>query len=104
VFLVVDESEMNNKNYLNILCGDVEYPYVTKLLDTIQIEGSLNSLKLKQYMDETLAKYNIKLKNFYLMVSDAASYMLKTAGMYKESQEIFFHIACLAHLVHNCAM
>ena len=41
---------------------------------------------------------------FSLLLTDAASYMKTAAEGLKFTYDRFFHVTCIAHLIHNCAM
>ena len=42
-------------------------------------------------------------ENFILLISDAAPYMIKTFGLIKPFYPNINFIACVLHLLHNCA-
>lgn len=43
-------------------------------------------------------------QDFSLLVSDAARYMVCAAQALKQLYPTLFHVPCVAHLLHNCAM
>jgi hypothetical protein len=49
---------------------------------------------------------NIQIENVTLILSDAASYMMKSIKEIKTeaANSTIYHVQCLAHFVHNCAM
>ena len=56
------------------------------------------------HIDEILKEFKIERKNFMLLISDAASYMLKAGETLKVLYPDCFHVTCFSHLLHNCAM
>ena len=76
VYIMVDETEIKGKKYFNILCGLVCEPKDIKLLDCIQVNGNINSVKAEKFIRDSLEKYNINDSNFILFLSDAAPYMI----------------------------
>jgi hypothetical protein len=104
VFLIVDETEIKDKKYFNILCGSIEDTTDIKIIECIQVDGNINSLKTETFILDALERYNIKTENFMLLISDAASYMVLAGKRFKQSNSIFYHVTCMAHLLHNCAI
>ena len=41
---------------------------------------------------------------FCLLLSDATKYMVATSEILKSLYSKLFHVTCVAHLLHNCAM
>lgn len=104
IFLIVDESEIKKTKYVNVLAGKISNPGIIKILGVIPLEVNLSSNVVNEIIYSTLEKFIIRPNNFTLLISDAASYMVKSASHFKCSNEKFIHVECLAHLVHNCAM
>lgn len=65
---------------------------------------NMNSSMLKNLLENCLAKYEIKFSQIILILTDAASYMIKDCSDLAIANPGFFHVTCLAHLLHNCAM
>jgi len=42
--------------------------------------------------------------SFFLLLSDAAKYMLAADAIPKSLYPKLFHVTCVAHLLHNCGM
>ena len=61
---------------------------------------------VKRLIFSTLGRMNIQIEYVPLILSDAASYMMKSIKEIKSeaTNSTIYHVQCLAHLVHNCAM
>jgi hypothetical protein len=53
---------------------------------------------------ESLESLNVLKSNLVLLISDAATYMIKADEIFKSFYNNFMHIKCVAHLKHNCSM
>lgn len=104
IFLISDESEINNKKYFNVLVGDILDPSSVYLVDTVELDESLNAKIIIHNTEMIFEKLNINIKNFVLYITDAAPYMIKSGKIFKEKNKKLIHVSCLAHLIHNCAM
>lgn len=102
VFLIVDESEVNGRKYLNILIGDTNVPETTYILDCSAVEV-VNQQIVTTAIDDALKKVDIQRNNFVLLLSDAARYMTACSAALKLLYPRLFHVTCVAHLLHNCA-
>ena len=102
VFLVVDESEIDKKKYLNVLVGDINVPEKTYLLDCSVVE-TVNQNVMCTKIDDCLWNLDIPRENFVLLLSDAASYMTACMVALKILYLYLFHVTCTAHMLHNCA-
>ncbi len=104
VFLIIDETSHLDKKYFNILIGDIEMPTKTFLIETFIVKNSLNAKEVVEYVNTSLKNFAVKIENFILLVSDAARYMVKAGEIIKKNNNNLFHITCIAHLLHNCAL
>ena len=106
IFLVVDETEIEQKRFINILGGDISVPKKTYALKCEYIPRNI-SLDFKfiiKSVNECLVDLVIDSKNFYLLITDSASYMKKAARFLKGMHRNLFFYTCLSHLAHNCCM
>lgn len=104
IFMVVDESDIANKQYLNILVGKIARPEKTYLVECKPLCSSPNKDIICQAVDDISRQLNVKRGNFCLLLSDAASYMKSAGATLKQLYPRLFHVTCMAHLLHNCAM
>ena len=102
VFLIVDESQVSDSKYLNILIGETAVPEVTYVLDCSVVE-SVNQQVVAMKIDEDIKKIGIERNRFVLLLSDADRYMTTTTQSLKMLYLRLFHIICIAHLLHDCA-
>ena len=103
IFIVIDEAEVDGKKYLNILGGHVENPAHTVALESIILQSAPNQTTIVQHIDGCIRKLPIERKNFVLLLSDSASYMIAAGRALKLLYNNLFHVVCVAHLLHNCA-
>jgi hypothetical protein len=104
IFVVVDETEIQCKTYFNVMSGKISKHRHIFVLDCIYLEESLNFISVEQHLTDTLAKHSIEIENLIMIISDAASYMIKAVKEIKKSFPWIFHVHYLANLVHNCSM
>ncbi|KAF7702881.1 hypothetical protein CDIK_0275 [Cucumispora dikerogammari] len=69
-----------------------------------RIETTVNSSVVKKMMYSAIKKYVFDLNSMSLLISYAASYVLKAESEIKKKHKNIFHITCFAHLLHNCAL
>ena len=74
VFLIVDESEFDNKKFLNILVVNIETSERTYIVDCSIIETA-NQATMSTKIDDCLRSLQVPRENFVLLLSDAASCM-----------------------------
>jgi len=103
-FLVVDETDINGKKFVNILAGLLTEPSKTYLLDCVPIFSSPNAPLISQLVDETIKNIGVNRNHFLLEISDTASYMILAGKMLKNFYPKLFHLLCLAHLLHDCVL
>ena len=93
---------MDKKKFINVLAGDVDAPEKTYLVDC-SVTETVNQSIICTKLDDCLKKIDIPRNNFLLLLSDAATYMTAATTTLKVLYPRMLHIACLAHLLHNCA-
>ena len=59
---------------------------------------------LKQLTDDAVRNLGINRSFFCLLLSDAAKYMIAAGITLKYLYSKLFHVTCVAHLLHNCAI
>lgn len=101
-YLIIDESQINNSKYLSIQIGMLISPFKHFLI-YCRIKEAVNCDVICDSIQEALKEYDLDYKKFSLMISDAASYMVKAGRVLKEKIPNLFHVTCFAHLIHNCA-
>ncbi|OAF68897.1 hypothetical protein A3Q56_03356, partial [Intoshia linei] len=79
IFLVVDETQMNKVCYLNMMIGTVDNSYQVYAFKCISLEKSVNANFVCTKIDNIIRDLPIEKKNFVLLFSDAAPYMVLTA-------------------------
>jgi len=104
VFIIVDESDISGKKYVNILVGIISKPHISYLVECAPLSTAANSEILLRLIDDTINFLSISRPNFNLLLTDAASYMLSTGRTLHKLYPHLFHVTCIAHLIHNCAM
>lgn len=103
IFLVIDESELCGKKYFNTLIGLLKEPNKTYLIDCRVCDGSIDQRFVIHTIDDKVRDLEINRKEFSLLLTDAAPYMLAAGKILKEFYPNLFHVTCVAHLFHNCA-
>ena len=104
IFLIVDESAVFGTQYLNILVGSLKTPHVSYLYDCQPLKCAPNSNIIAQAVDDAVRNLGINRSFFCLLLSDAAKYMIAAGITLKSWYPELFHVTCVAHLLHNCAM
>ena len=104
IFMVVDEAEINGKKIAHVLIGTIENPAEAFLIECIIIGSSPNASMVCQIIDDVFKKTSIDRKRFILRLSDAAPYMISAGKTLKNLFPRLFHVTCLSHLLHNCAL
>ena len=106
IFFIVDESTLSGTQYLNILVGSLETPHVSYLYDCQPLKCAPNSNIIAQAVDDAVKNLGINRSFFCLLLSDAAKYtrMIAVGITVKSLYPKLFHVTCVAHLLHNCAM
>ena len=104
IFLIVDESTLSGMQYSNILMGSLETPHVCYLYDCQPLKYARNSNIIAQAVDDAVQNLGINRSFFCLLLSDAAKYVIAVGIRLKSLYSKLFHLMCVAHLLHNCAM
>ena len=105
IFLIVDESTLSDKQYLNILLGSLETPpHVSYLYDCQPLKCARNSNIIAQAVDDAVRNLGINRSFFCLLLPDTAKYMIAAGTALKFLCPKLFHATSIAHLLHNCAM
>ena len=104
IFLIVDKSTVSGTQYLNILVGSFEIPNVCYLCDCQPLKYAPNSYTIAQAVDNAVSNLGINRSFFCLLLSDAVKYMIGAGITLKSLYLKLFHVTCLAHLLHNCAI
>jgi hypothetical protein len=101
MFFIVDESDISGKKFVNVLVGE---PTVSFACLCVPLLFSPNADTIYQILFKAILLLRIESENICLLLSDAASYMLRCGILLKSLAPNMFHVTCLAHLLHNCAM
>ena len=104
IFLVVDESEISGIKYLNVLVGLLDELDKTYLIACKVLPKSPTAKSICQEIDDCLRFLDVTRNNFCLLLSDAARYMQAAGKTLKNMYPQLFHVTCVAHLLHNCAL
>ena len=104
IFLVVDESDISGSKYLNVLAGLLNEPDKTYLIACKVLPKSPTAQSICQEIDDCLRILDVARNNFCLLLSDAARYMQAAGQTLKNMYPQLFHVTCIAHLLHNCAL
>ena len=104
IFVVFDESTMDGVSYASTLVGTVENPTVTYLVGIKELEKPLNAQITSQLIDNQLRKFDIEREKVLLLISDAATYMIRAGEMLKGFYGKLTHVTCTSHLLHNACM
>ena len=92
---------MSGTQYLNILVESLETPHVSYLYDCQPLKCAPNSNIIAQAVDDAVRNLGINRSFFYLLLSDAAKYMIAAGTTLKSLYPKLFHVTCVAHLLHN---
>ena len=97
IFFVVGESILSGTQYLNILVRSFQIPHVSYLYDCQPLKCAPNSNISAQTVDDAV-------RNQKLLLPVAAKYVIAAGITLKSLYPKMFHVTCVAHLLHNCAM
>ena len=61
-------------------------------------------MTIAQAVDDAVRNLGINRSFLCLLLSDAAKYMIAAGIALKSLYSKLFHVTCVAHLLHNCAM
>ena len=79
-------------------------PHVSYLYDCQALPCSPNNDSIVQAIDDAVRSLGNNRNSFCLLQSDAARYMTAAGTVLKSLYPKLFHVTCVAHLLHNCAM
>ena len=104
LYLIIDASPMNKKNYINILVGSLTYPKTSYLVDSFVATEALDHTYAIGIIADSINNLGIERSKFALLITDAASYFTRATPILYSLFPKLTHITCLLHLLHNCAM
>ena len=78
---MADESEIDGKNFINILAGSLNCPSETFLIVCKEIQTAPNASLMVRAIDDAVQKIRIKRENFSVLITDAAPYMTRAGGI-----------------------
>ena len=84
--------------------GSLETRHVSYLYDCQPLKCTSNSNIIAQAVDDAVRNLGINRSFFCLLLSDAAKYIIAAGITLKSLYPKLFHMTCVAHLLHNCAM
>ena len=82
----------------------LETPHVRYLYDCQPLKCAANSNIIVQAVDDAVRHLGINRSFFCLLLSDATKFMIAAGITQKSLYPKLFHVTCVAHLLHNCAM
>ena len=104
IFLIVDESTVSGTQYLKILVGSLETLHVCYLYDCQLLKCAPNINIIAQAVDDAVRNLGINRSFFCLLLFDAAKYAIAAGVTQKSLYPKLFHVTCVAHFLHNCAI
>ena len=104
ILFIVNESTLSGTQYLNILVGSLETPHVSYSYDCQPLKCAPNSNVIAQAVDNAVRNFGINRNLFCLLLADAAKYMIAASTTLKSLYPKLFHVTCVAHLLHSCAL
>ena len=104
IFVAVDEADVGGQRYVNFLVGVLEEPHVMYMFDCRHIPAAANAQIILHTVDDCIRQLEVDRANFCLLLSDAAPYMVLAGSTMKQFYPRLFHVTCVAHLLHNCAV
>ena len=93
-----------DRNVANVLIGKLDpTTYFPPILVNCEfLENAPNNESITTLIEETLDSLGIQNRGlFKVLLSDAASYMVKTGKNVKELYDCVIHITCLCHALHR---
>ena len=82
----------------------LETSHVSYLYDCQPLKCAPNSNIIAQAVDDAVRNLGINKSFFCSVLSDATKYMIAAGITLKSLYSKLFHVTCVAHLLHNCAM
>ena len=74
------------------------------MISCAPLTGNVNNQVILHTIDDTIRYLDADRDKFCLLLSDAAPYMTLPAKTLRELYPQLFHVTCIAHLLHNCAL
>ena len=84
--------------------GSLETPHVSYSYDCQPLKCAPNSNIIAQAVDNAVRNLGINKSFFCLLLFNAAKYMIAVGVKLKSLYPKLFHVTCVSHLLHNCAM
>ena len=81
--MVVDESDINKKEFLNILVGKLTAPEKTLLFNCKTLSQSVNSNIVTREIDDLVHSLGVARETFCLFLTDGARYMTAAGVLLK---------------------
>ena len=105
-FLIVEEAEVAQQKYINVLVGSLDAPNQTFFVDyhPLNSGSNVNSSIILHPVNNILRQLEIKRENFSLFLSDAARYMSLAGKALKKLYLSLMHVNYVAHLPLNYAV
>ena len=104
IFVIVDESTLSGTQCLNIVARSLETPQVSHLYDCQPLKCANNSNIIAQAVDNAVRNLGINKSFFCLLPSDAVKNAIAAGITLKSLYAKLFHVMCVAHFLHNCAV
>ena len=82
----------------------LETPHISYLYDCQLLKRAPNSNIIAQVVDDAIRNLEINRSFFCLLLSSAAKYIIAADTTLKSLHPKLFHVTCVAHLLHNCAL
>ncbi|KAF7685243.1 hypothetical protein CDIK_4008 [Cucumispora dikerogammari] len=101
--MIFVESQHLNKKYVYIQLDLLSEPRNIFLV-LCRIKTTVNLCVVKEMIYSVIIEYDLDINFMSLLISDAASYMLKAKSGIQKKHKNIFHITCFAHFLHNCAL
>ena len=83
MFMVVDESDINGKQFLNILVGKLTALEKTLLFNCKTLSQSVDSNIATRKIDDAVHSLGVARENFCLLLTDAARYITAAGVLLK---------------------
>ncbi|KAF7685615.1 hypothetical protein CDIK_3636 [Cucumispora dikerogammari] len=77
VFLIIDETQIFNKKFVNVLVEKISNHFEIHLIKCTELAKNLNYESVSQIIVDLTIEFDIKREKMLVMISDAASYIKK---------------------------
>ena len=85
MFMVVDENDINGKEFLNILVGKLTAPKKMLLFNCKTLSQSVNSNIVTREINDAVHSLSVARENFCLLLTDGARYMTAAGVLLKKT-------------------